>query len=58
MTEEIKKIPCDVCKKEIPFATALRAEGRDYILYFCSPGCLDEWKKEKDIPIEKKDVPK
>ena len=57
MTEDIPKIPCAVCKEEIPLSTALRREGRDYILYFCSPGCLEEWEKENAALPKKEDAP-
>ncbi len=47
MEEKVEKIACHVCKKMIPRATALHAEGRDYVLHFCDIECLDYWKKEK-----------
>jgi len=48
MKEKIEKIPCHVCKKMIPKAAALHAEGRDYVLHFCNIECLDYWKKEQE----------
>jgi Domain of unknown function (DUF3330) len=42
------KIACDVCQKMIPRAAALHAEGRDYVLHFCSIECLDFWKNKKN----------
>ncbi len=42
--EEVEKIPCHVCKKMIPKAAALHAEGQDYVLHFCDISCLDYWK--------------
>ncbi|MFQ6037476.1 MAG: DUF3330 domain-containing protein [Candidatus Aminicenantales bacterium] len=41
------KIACHVCRKEIPKAAALHAEGEEYVLHFCDISCLDFWKKEK-----------
>jgi len=49
--KEDKKIACHICKKLIPKATALHAEGEDYVLYFCNIECLDYWKdQEKEEP--------
>jgi hypothetical protein len=42
--DKVEKIACDVCRKMIPKATALHAEGKDYVLYFCDIECLDYWK--------------
>ncbi|HOI45913.1 MAG TPA: DUF3330 domain-containing protein [Candidatus Aminicenantes bacterium] len=42
-----EKISCHVCRKEIPRAAALHAEGRDYVLHFCNTECLDYWKREE-----------
>lgn len=41
-----EKIPCQVCRKMIPKAAALHAEGRDYVHYFCDTKCLVHWQKE------------
>lgn len=43
--QEEEKISCHVCKKVIPKAAALHAEGQDYVFYFCETKCLDYWKK-------------
>jgi ribosomal protein S26 len=48
MKEKVKKIPCHICKKMIPKAAAVHAEGRDYVLHFCDIDCLDYWKKEQE----------
>ncbi len=42
--DETEKISCDVCRKMIPKATALHAEGQGYVLHFCDIECLDHWK--------------
>jgi hypothetical protein len=54
MNEE-KKIACHVCRKEIPEAAALHAEGREYVLHFCKIECLEYWKKTeiKKDPADK-----
>lgn len=53
MSEEKDKISCCVCKKEIPKAAALNAEGEAYVYHFCNTECLDYWEKEQET--EKKD---
>jgi hypothetical protein len=45
--KEEEKLPCHICKKIIPKATALHAEGEEYVLHFCNIECMDYWKKEK-----------
>lgn len=47
MSENDEKIACHVCKKVIPKATAVHAEGEEYVLHFCNLDCLNYWKKEK-----------
>jgi len=42
-----EKLPCHICKKMIPKAAALHAEGQEYVLHFCSLECLDYWKNQK-----------
>lgn len=51
-TEE-KKIACCICKKLIPKAAALHAEGEQYVLHFCDIECLDFWKDHKHEDAEK-----
>ncbi len=46
--DEEKKIPCHVCRRMIPKAAALQAEGQDYVLHFCNIECLDFWKNQKN----------
>jgi hypothetical protein len=45
--EKEGKIACHVCKKMIPKAAALHAEGEEYVLHFCDIGCLDYWKSQQ-----------
>ncbi len=47
MSENKEKIACHVCKKMIPKATAMHAEGEGYVFHFCNLDCMDYWKKEK-----------
>lgn len=45
--KEEEKISCQVCKKIIPKAAAVHAEGEEYVLHFCNIECMDYWKKEQ-----------
>jgi hypothetical protein len=45
---EKEKLPCHVCKKLIPKAAALHAEGEEYVIHFCSLECLDYWKEQEN----------
>ncbi len=45
--EDREKITCHVCRKMIPSATALHAEGQEYVLHFCDIGCLEHWQEEQ-----------
>jgi hypothetical protein len=40
-----EKIACHVCKKMIPKAAALHAEGQEYLLHFCNVECFNYWKE-------------
>ena len=53
MEEEEKKISCHTCKKIIPKAAAVHAEGEGYVLHFCDIECMDYWKKKKKKEKEK-----
>lgn len=48
MKENEEKIACHICKKIIPKATAVHAEGQEYVIHFCNVECLDYWKTEKE----------
>lgn len=47
MSEDNEKIACHVCKKMIPKAAALHAEGEEYVLHFCDTSCLAFWEEDK-----------
>jgi len=51
--KEEKKIACHVCKKLIPKAAALHAEGEEYVLHFCNIDCLDYWNNHPREDAEK-----
>jgi len=47
MADENEKIACEVCKKLVPKAAAVHAEGEGYVLHFCDTSCLVFWEKDK-----------
>lgn len=51
--KESEKLACHVCRKLIPKAAALHAEGKDYVLHFCDIECLDYWKNHHRKDPEK-----
>jgi hypothetical protein len=53
MSNEKQKISCHVCKKDIPEAAAVHAEGEEYVLHFCDIACMDFWKDEEKKKQEK-----
>ncbi len=55
MNENEEKIACHVCKTMIPKATALHAEGEEYVLHFCKLDCMDYWKEQKEDKGKKTD---
>ncbi len=52
--KEEQKIACHVCKKLIPKAAALHAEGEEYVLHFCNIECLDYWKNQEQEKEDQK----
>lgn len=34
---------CGECGRDIPPDQAVTAEGQEYVIYFCSPGCHAAW---------------
>jgi hypothetical protein len=40
-----EKIQCVVCGKEIPRSAAMVPENKDYVHYYCSPGCAGKAKR-------------
>ena len=43
---EAEKIPCDVCRKELPLSEAMIPEAEEYIAHFCDLECYEKWKQE------------
>jgi len=45
---EPRRVPCEVCLKEVPKSEAAMAEARDYVAYFCGLECYDKWRRERE----------
>ncbi len=45
---EIQKVPCKVCLKEIPISVAKMEEANEYVQYFCGAECYNKWKTQED----------
>lgn len=43
---EVEKVPCDVCRKEVPLSSAVIPEAEDYVAYFCGLECYEKWKQQ------------
>lgn len=43
MTDQVEKLSCETCKKEIPQSVAITVEGSDYVHHFCCPNCRDHY---------------
>jgi hypothetical protein len=55
MSDENEKIACEVCKKMVPKAAAVHAEGAEYVHHFCDTSCLTFWEKDKKEEGKKED---
>ena len=44
---ESQKIPCSVCRREIPLSAALTPQGSDYVGYFCGIECYEQFAAQK-----------
>lgn len=40
------KLPCTVCRREVPADEALSEEAREMVYYFCGTDCLEAWRRE------------
>lgn len=45
--EDQSPVACQLCGKEVPRSAARTGEGRDYVYYFCSEGCLQRWDADR-----------
>ena len=51
---EVRKVPCQLCRKEVPLSEAKVAEAADYVAYFCGLECYAEWKRRSEQAGQKK----
>lgn len=45
---EVEKVPCQVCRKEVPLSEAKISEAADYVAHFCGLDCYAEWKRSSE----------
>ena len=45
---ESATVQCAVCQKEILKEMAQSSEDQDYVRYFCSPHCFEEWTNDEE----------
>ena len=43
---ESSYLPCGVCRRDIPWSTAVWRESSDYVEFFCGLECYDRWRKQ------------
>jgi len=53
-SDEVRKVPCQLCRKEVPLSEAKVAEAADYVAYFCGLDCYAEWKRRSEQAGQKK----
>ncbi|MBI3221581.1 MAG: DUF3330 domain-containing protein [Nitrosomonadales bacterium] len=44
-SNEIGKVSCDICRKEVPLSAAIIPEAVDYVAHFCGLECYTQWKQ-------------
>ncbi|MGD2073972.1 MAG: DUF3330 domain-containing protein [Gammaproteobacteria bacterium] len=42
--EAPEQVSCEVCRRQLPAAEALRQEAEDYVLWFCGQECFSKWR--------------
>ena len=47
---ETEVLTCEVCRKEVPFSSAVTPETEDYVANFCGLDCYEQWKKDSPPP--------
>lgn len=45
---EVEKVPCDICRKEVPLSEAKISEAADYVAHFCGLECYTKWKQQSE----------
>ena len=44
----LERVPCEVCRRDIPLSEAVVAEARDYVAHFCGLDCYDRWRLQRE----------
>ena len=52
---EVEKVPCDICRKEVPLSEVMIPEAADYVAYFCGLECYAQWKQNSEQSEQLKD---
>jgi hypothetical protein len=47
-SSEVEKVPCAICRKEVPLSAALIPEAADYVVHFCGLDCYEKWKQQSN----------
>lgn len=50
--DEVERIACDICLKEVPLSEATIPEAADYFVHFCGIDCYQKWKSQDTKPDE------
>lgn len=43
----LEPVSCISCQREIPHATAMSIEGKEYVYFFCGYGCYEHWRQDE-----------
>ena len=44
---DVERVPCEVCRKEVPKSESVVPEAADYLIHFCGLDCFDKWKQQR-----------
>ena len=47
---DVERVPCEVCRKEVPKSESVVPEASDYLIHFCGLECYDKWKQMRETP--------
>jgi len=54
---QVRRVPCEICRKEVPESEAVVPEAIDYILYFCGFDCYEVWRSRGATPEDRLGAP-
>ncbi len=43
--DDVERVACQMCLKEVPLSEATVPEARDYFVHFCGLDCYEKWKR-------------